>query len=81
MEEEWFNKLTEAQKTKLRSMDGKAEDLIAFCKEEKLDLPDDLMEAVSGGEGYGGDVACFAFTGCSDKVCEYSPENYHYGRI
>lgn len=43
MEEEWFNKLTESQKTKLRSLSGKAEELIAFCKKEKLDLPDDLL--------------------------------------
>ena len=75
MEEEWFNKLTEAQKTKLRSMDGKAEDLIAFCKEEKLDLPDDLMEAVSGGDGFGGEVACWGYSGCDDKIwdCQFIP--------
>ena len=51
MEKEWFEKLTDEQKTKLRGMDGDTEKLIAFCKEEKLDLPDDLLEAVSGGSG------------------------------
>ena len=36
MEKEWFEKLTDVQKTKLRELGGNAEDLIAFCKEEKL---------------------------------------------
>ena len=49
MEKEWFEKLTEAQKAKLRGLDGDADKLIAFCKEEKLGLPDDLLEAESGG--------------------------------
>ena len=49
MEKEWFEKLTDAQKTKLRGLGGTAEELIAFCKEEKLDLPDDLLETVNGG--------------------------------
>ena len=59
MEKEWFEKLTDAQKAKLRGLNGDAEKLIAFCREEKLDLPDDLLEAVSGGlchdndSGYG----------------------------
>lgn len=49
MENEWFEQLTEAQKTKLRELGGSAEELIAFCKQEKLDLPDDVLDAVSGG--------------------------------
>lgn len=49
MEKEWFDKLTEEQKIKLRSISGNAENLIAFCKEENLDLPDDLLDTVSGG--------------------------------
>ena len=49
MEKEWFEKLTETQKEKLRRMSGNAEELISFCKEENLELPDDLLEAVSGG--------------------------------
>lgn len=48
MENKWFEKLTEAQKTKLRGMGGNAEELIAFCKQERLELPDELLEAVSG---------------------------------
>lgn len=49
MENKWFEQLTEVQKEKLRGMSGKAEELIAFCKEERLELPDELLEAVSGG--------------------------------
>ena len=49
MEKEWFEKLTDEQKAKLCGMDGDTEKLIAFCRAEKLDLPDDLLEAVSGG--------------------------------
>ena len=49
MEKEWFEKLTEAQKAKLRGLDGDADKLIAFCKEEKLDLPDDMLEGAAGG--------------------------------
>ena len=49
MEKEWFEKLTDEQKAKLRGMEGDTEKLIAFCREEKLDLPDDVLEAVSGG--------------------------------
>ena len=51
MENEWFEKLTDEQKAKLSRLEGGTEALIAFCKEEKLDLPDDLLEAVSGGSG------------------------------
>ena len=51
MEKEWFNKLTEAQKTKLRGLNGTTEELIAFCKEEKLDLPEDVLDSVAGGSG------------------------------
>ena len=50
MEKEWFEQLTDEQKAKLRGMEGDTEKLIAFCREEKLDLPDDLLDAVSGGE-------------------------------
>ena len=39
MENEWFEKLAEAQKAKLSGLEGGTEALIAFCKEEKLDLP------------------------------------------
>jgi hypothetical protein len=49
MENEWFSKLTEEQKAKLSKLEGGTEALIAFCREEKLDLPDDLLEVVSGG--------------------------------
>ena len=49
MQNEWINKLTEAQKEKLRGLIGSSDDMIAFCKEEKLDLPDDLLEGVAGG--------------------------------
>ena len=49
MEKEWFDNLTDAQKGKLRGLDGSAEALINFCREEKLDLPDDLLEGISGG--------------------------------
>lgn len=52
MENEWFEKLTEAQKTKLRGIGGNAEELIAFCKEEKLPLPDELLENTSGGANF-----------------------------
>ena len=42
MEKELFDQLTEEQKAKLRGLDGDAADkLIAFYKEEKLDLLDD----------------------------------------
>ena len=51
MEKEWFSKLTEEQKEKLSQLEGGTDALITFCKEEKLDLPDDLLEAVSGGRG------------------------------
>ena len=51
MENEWFSKLTEEQKAKLSKLEGGTEALIAFCKEEKLDLPDDVLDAVSGGTG------------------------------
>ena len=52
MEKEWFDQLTDAQKAKLKAMDGKVtiDRLIAFCK-EKLPLPDDLLEGAAGGEG------------------------------
>ena len=42
MEKEWFDQLTDAQKAKLKAMDGEVtiDRLIAFCKEEKLDLID-----------------------------------------
>ena len=33
MEKEWFEKLTDAQKAKLRGLNGDAEKLIAFCRE------------------------------------------------
>ena len=49
MEKEWLDNLTEAQKEKLRGLDGSAEALINFCREEKLDLPDDLLDGISGG--------------------------------
>ena len=52
MEKEWFDKLTEEQKIKLRSISGNVDNLIAFCKEENLDLPDDLLDAVSGGRDF-----------------------------
>ena len=41
MEKEWFDQLTDAQKAKLKAMDGEVtiDRLIAFCKEEKLPLP------------------------------------------
>ena len=58
MEKEWFEKLTDEQKAKLRGLDGDADKLIAFCKEEKLDLPDDLLEAVSGGMPIGSHGPC-----------------------
>ena len=38
MEKEWFEKLTDEQKAKLRGMEGDTEKLIAFCREEKLGL-------------------------------------------
>ena len=51
MEKEWFDQLTDAQKAKLKAMDGDVtiDRLIAFCKEEKLPLPDDLLEGAAGG--------------------------------
>lgn len=50
MEKEWFEQLTDAQKAKLKAMGNATEEqLIAFCKQEKLDLPDDMLETVSGG--------------------------------
>jgi hypothetical protein len=49
MEKAWLDKLTDAQKEKLRAINGNAEELITFCKEEKLDLPDDMLEGISGG--------------------------------
>ena len=49
MEKEWFDQLTEVQKAKLRGLEDSTEALIAFCKEENLDMPDDLLESVSGG--------------------------------
>ena len=53
MEKKWFDQLTDAQKAKLKAMDGEVtiDRLIAFCKEEKLPLPDDLLEGAAGGEG------------------------------
>ncbi len=52
MEKEWFEQLTDAQKAKLKAMDGNVtvEQLTAFCKEEKLPLPDDALEEVAGGK-------------------------------
>ena len=49
MEKEWFDNLTDEQKTKLRELDGSSESIIAFCRQEKLDLPDDVLDAVAGG--------------------------------
>ena len=58
MEKEWFEKLTEAQKTKLRGL-RESDELIAFCHQEHLELPDDLLDFVNGGNrpvpGYGAD--------------------------
>ena len=55
MENECFEQLTDAQKTKLRELGGNADELIAFCKQEKLDLPDEVLDAVSGGRAICGD--------------------------
>ena len=54
MEKEWFDELTNAQKAKLKAMDGNVtfDQLIAFCKEENLPLPDDALEGVAGGDSY-----------------------------
>ena len=54
MEKEWFEQLTDAQKAKLKAMDGNVtvDQLTAFCKEEKLPLPDDLLEGAAGGIGF-----------------------------
>lgn len=66
MENEWFEQLTEAQRTKLRGMGGSMEELAAFCKEENLDLPDDVLDAVSGG---GKDIFCTMESGPSVGGC------------
>ena len=50
MENEWFEQLTDEQKVKLRGLDGDSEKLIAFCREEKIDLPDDVLDPVNGGK-------------------------------
>lgn len=52
MDKKWFDQLTEAQKEKLRGLNGSLEELAAFCEQEAIDLPDDVMDAVSGGEGH-----------------------------
>ena len=62
MENEWFDKLTEAQKAKLRGMSRNAEELIAFCKQERLELPDELLEAVSGG------IYFYDILQCNDRI-------------
>ena len=51
LEKEWFDQLTDAQKAKLKAMEGDltVERLTAFCREEKLPLPDDLLEGAAGG--------------------------------
>ena len=51
MEKEWFDQLTDAQKAKLKAMDGNVtvEQLTVFCREEKLPLPDDMLEGAAGG--------------------------------
>ena len=70
MENEWFEQLTEAQKTQLRGMGGSMEELAAFCKEENLDLPDDVLDAVSGGYG------CYGV--CEfENSCEHSIDYWH----
>ena len=66
MEKEWFSKLTEEQKAKLSKLEGGTEALITFCKEEKLDLPDDLLDAVSGGDALFG---CLQLDTCPDNYC------------
>ena len=66
MEKKWLEMLTDDQKEKLRGLSGNEDELIAFCKQENLSIPDDLLDSVSGGErpvpGYG---ACPSDT--SDK--------------
>ncbi len=54
MDKEWFDQLTDAQKAKLLAMDGKntIEELTAFCEEEKLPLPDDFLDDISGGASF-----------------------------
>ena len=73
MENKWFEKLTDAQKEKLRGLNGSSEDLIAFCKQEKLDLPDDLLDAVSGGKKLDGE-------NCGDFCSSFCASKY-YPRI
>ena len=74
MEKEWVEQLTEAQKAKLKAMDGNitVEQLAAFCREEKLPLPDDLLEGAAGGRinSHGDCFSCSSF--CSSK------KNYSY---
>ena len=50
MDNEWFEQLTDSQKAKLLAMDGNIsfEQLAAYCKEEKLPLPDDFLDGVNG---------------------------------
>ena len=71
MKNKWFEQLTEAQKTKLRGMGGSLEELIAFCKEEKLDLPDDVLGGVNGGVCMGFIPTIFDETDCEERFkCE-----------
>ena len=54
MDNNWFDQLTDAQKAKLLAMDGKIsfDELSSFCEEEKLPLPDDLLDDISGGANF-----------------------------
>ena len=54
MDKNWFEQLTEDQKAKLLSMGENVtfDQLVVFCREEKLPLPDDLLDDISGGANF-----------------------------
>ena len=54
MDKNWFEQLTEEQKSKLLSMGENVtfDQLAVFCREEKLPLPDDFLDDINGGADF-----------------------------
>ena len=57
-----YDSLTEEQRARARSLTT-AEELVAFAKEEGVELGDEQLEALTGGS--------FAWTLCPENECGY----------
>ena len=70
MEFEQFENLTEEQKAKLRECKTK-EELVSLAQEDEVELSDDMLEAIAGGEWECSNVApCREWSEC-DQLGRY----------